>query len=463
MALVLRLPQMQRGFGRDEISSAVLLKDAGSFWQVLSEPNDLNNHIGYSLSAGLSQALFGRSEWTLRLPALILGILGLYALWLLTRDILSSKLALIPPLLLCLSPVHIACSTTGRGYSGMIFFTIVATYLYLRILRSPNRRDATLYVLANVLGIYFHLYAGFVTLVQGMCWLYRLNVKHAVSAFVHRRIWPELRLYITCFAAILLLSEILYLPALRGIAAHVIYEGRGSFQPRLPWDLIALFSGTDWPPLVLVVLAVSVAGMLTCRQYQPNLAHYCVWLVVLPFALMWLARPVYLFTRFFLYWLPYYLIFLTIGYAQAWRVACTSRSEWKKYLRCASVVCVSVLVLVGWAVHWGEWPAEWMAPGYREASMAILRDADETIGLCVTGEDVDAWKYYIPDRPLFQPASIAELLDFSRSYAEVRCVATWPDAEWQDAVQIELARFLTDHGVRVKVKMRDVFFWKPAD
>src|SRR5438552_19083522 len=106
--------------------------------------------------------------------------------------------------------------------------------------------------------------------------MYRLNVKYTVSASVRRRIWPEFRLYVTCFAAILLLSAVLYLPALRGIAAHIIHEGRSAFQPRLPWDLIALFSGTDWPLIALVVFAASVAGMFTLRQYQRDLAHYFV-------------------------------------------------------------------------------------------------------------------------------------------------------------------------------------------
>ena len=122
-----------------------------SLWTTISQADAFNNHLGYSLSAKLSIALFGHAERSFRLPALILGILSIYALWSVSRHLLNNSIAFVPPLLLCLSPFHVAYSTSARGYSGMIFFTTMATYFYFKLLAAPNRRDASAFIVVSVL------------------------------------------------------------------------------------------------------------------------------------------------------------------------------------------------------------------------------------------------------------------------------------------------------------------------
>src|ERR1044071_2539665 len=57
----------------------------------------------------------------------------------------------------------------------MIFFSLLSSYLYLRLLRYPNAREACLYIAASTVGIYVHLYSVFTVCIQVLlfieCWV----------------------------------------------------------------------------------------------------------------------------------------------------------------------------------------------------------------------------------------------------------------------------------------------------
>src|SRR6266496_3392494 len=81
LALLLRIPTMGRGLGEDELETVFYAVDTNSIWQTMSSSLSFNNHIGYSLLARFSRALFGQSEWAFRLPALLFGLASLYIFW----------------------------------------------------------------------------------------------------------------------------------------------------------------------------------------------------------------------------------------------------------------------------------------------------------------------------------------------------------------------------------------------
>ena len=77
LALALRLGPMQRGLTFDELFTAVNFVGAESAWQTASTSINFNNHVGYSLLARLAVNLLGPTDWALRLPALLLGLVTL--------------------------------------------------------------------------------------------------------------------------------------------------------------------------------------------------------------------------------------------------------------------------------------------------------------------------------------------------------------------------------------------------
>lgn len=169
LAAGLRIPGLDRGLWYDEITTLVefvRLPVSG----LLSTYTSLNNHILYSLLAHGSIALFGEHVWSLRLPAALFGVAGVGAVWLVGRRIGSRAEALFAALLVSTSYHHVWFSQDARGYTGLMFFALLGTWLLLRAMRrgSPGLWLGYAFVLA--LAMYIHLSAVFIFASHGLIW-----------------------------------------------------------------------------------------------------------------------------------------------------------------------------------------------------------------------------------------------------------------------------------------------------
>lgn len=453
-ALMIRVYPLNRGLGQDELYTAVNFVEGGSIWATLSSSGAFNNHIGYSIMARLSNKLFGHSERSLRLPALLLGLASLYVFWLLGRSILTFSAATLATFVLALSPPHVIWSVEARGYSGMIFFSLLSSYLYLRLLRQPNAREACLYVAASAVGIYVHLYSVFVVGVQVLLFIESwISKRPAPLGGV--QVTPAFsRLFWRSFVAIAGLSLIAYMPAAHSMIADLIKRGRGNFNPTFPWSLIQQLSGSEHSTIAIFVFVTAAVGWCYLSRVRPLETRYFSALIVLPLLLMWLARPFDLYPRFFAYWLPYYILFFVAGLGALWNLARPDQSAWPGFLARAGASILLVAVLFHWtAKRWHYIPQE----GYREASSAMLADADDTVRFCAIGGARSVWRYYI-HQPIAMPASVEELQKLSATGKEIRCA--YYEASWQNEQQTALAEFLRQYGRWRKVKDLTVFSYR---
>jgi uncharacterized membrane protein len=79
----------------------------------------------------------GTSEWSVRLVPAIIGVLTIPIIYLPTRKIFGSSVALISALLLAVSPWHIMWSQNGRFYTALMLFSFLALItLYFGIERN---------------------------------------------------------------------------------------------------------------------------------------------------------------------------------------------------------------------------------------------------------------------------------------------------------------------------------------
>ncbi|HNU06455.1 MAG TPA: glycosyltransferase family 39 protein [Pyrinomonadaceae bacterium] len=161
VAVGLRLPNLNSDLWVDEVLTLVdyARKPLGEI--LTSFPNQ-NQHMLYSILARGAFGIFGESPWALRLPALIFGTGSIWALFALGRRIIGIKQALFASALMTVSYHHIWFSQNARGYTGLLFFALLATWLWFEALEKNEWRWWLAYSAALTFGLYVHMTMAFV-------------------------------------------------------------------------------------------------------------------------------------------------------------------------------------------------------------------------------------------------------------------------------------------------------------
>ncbi len=91
----------------------------------------------YLYSAVPTVAIWGISPLGVRLPAVIFGVLGVWALYLFVKELTKRQdLALVSALVLTLSPWHLQYSRAGFEVTELLFILLMGLYLFFRSLKN---------------------------------------------------------------------------------------------------------------------------------------------------------------------------------------------------------------------------------------------------------------------------------------------------------------------------------------
>lgn len=161
LAVALRIPNLNSCMWLDEVLTMVRFARP-PVSQILTSFPDQNQHMLYSLLAHASIRMFGEQAWTLRLPSVVLGIGSIWALFLVGRRLIGEKEALLACALMTVSYHHIWFSQNARGYMGLLFFTNLATWLWLEAMDRDSWGTWMLYTASIVLGMWIHMTIVFV-------------------------------------------------------------------------------------------------------------------------------------------------------------------------------------------------------------------------------------------------------------------------------------------------------------
>ena len=161
VAAVLRAIGLDRGLWLDEFYTLIetVRRPLGEILTLF--PGD-NQHMFYSVLARISVLLFGEHPWTLRLAAMVFGVATVPAIYFLGREVTTRREALLATTLLTVSYHHVWFSQNARGYTGMLFWTLLCTTYLLRGFRNAKRSNWVAYAGAAALGTYTHLTMVFV-------------------------------------------------------------------------------------------------------------------------------------------------------------------------------------------------------------------------------------------------------------------------------------------------------------
>jgi len=170
VAMFLRLYRLDTDLWVDEVTTLVQFVRP-PLGEILTSFPSQNQHMLYSLMAKATIGAWGESAWTLRLPAVFFGVLSIPALFLLARRLTDKWQALAACALMTLSYHHIWFSQNARGYTGVLFFAILSTWLWVEALPQERWRIWLGYAVAVVLGAWVHLTIVFMAASHGLTYL----------------------------------------------------------------------------------------------------------------------------------------------------------------------------------------------------------------------------------------------------------------------------------------------------
>jgi mannosyltransferase len=170
VALLLRLPSLNSCLWLDEVLTMVNYARP-PLARIFTSFPDQNQHLLYSLLAHCSMRVFSEQAYSLRLPAVFFGVGSVWALFLLGRRLMGENEALLASLLMTVSYHHIWFSQNARGYTGLLLFTNLATWLWLEAMERDRWRTWLAYAVCVALGLAIHMTMLFVAAAHALIFL----------------------------------------------------------------------------------------------------------------------------------------------------------------------------------------------------------------------------------------------------------------------------------------------------
>ncbi len=248
IAAVLRAIRLDGGLWVDEIVTLVEFARPPLGEILTSFPHN-NNHPLYSLLAHPFIVLFGEHPWSLRLPAYLFGVGAVPMLYLLGTVLTTKREALWSSAFLAVSYHHVWFSQNARGYTALVFLTMLATLLLIRGLEHNGIGAWIGYAGVAALGVYTHLTMVFVVAAHTLICLWL-----AVFGGDDKRS-PSFRTWSLGFGLATLLGAALYAPMAEEVIAFYT-------APALPAANVATAGWAVREAILGLLLGMTGLGLL---------------------------------------------------------------------------------------------------------------------------------------------------------------------------------------------------------
>ena len=346
-AIALRLYNLDVGIWYDEMLTYVRYMSL-SVGQIISTYDDANNHVLFTVLARLSLSAFGDSVWALRLPAVGFGVASIAALYYLGRRVTNTRESLLAVALMTVSYHHIWFSQNARGYTALLFFTILSSAWFMDAIRHGNPRKWLLYSAAVALGALTHLTMGLVVLAHFAIW-----ATAAFRGMPYR--WNGLVYGFIPVGLLTFLAYALVLPSVVGGALlNSGLQGPDSEWTNPLWALMEVVNGLQvgfaGGGVAVVAVAIFAIGLGDFLRKRPAIAALFLIPTLVGFGAM-TSIGYTLFPRFFFFAMGFGILIVIHGAALTGQVIgrlvrLPGRGpQWAGALLCAGIVAVSLLSL----------------------------------------------------------------------------------------------------------------------
>jgi hypothetical protein len=282
-------------------------------------PYDAAHHIFHTMLCRLSVALFGVSEFALRIPSLLGGLLYLAAALRISRMAFGAGwLSLLCFALLATNPAVLDYMSAARGYGLALAFLLWA--LLEAALYFQDRRDSALLrcAIALALAVASNLAFAFPGIALAGIVAMRLAREGKLAEALDRFLLPGL----------LLAFSIVILPLARAEPGHFYFGARTLMESvesviSIGWvhhSPSLLGSGVEWGRIV-VPITLAAAAAVVLRAKENNLGVLVLGTLAGSVALAAAARWIgvlYPLRRTGLYWIPLFLLAMLLALRELW-------------------------------------------------------------------------------------------------------------------------------------------------
>lgn len=233
---------------------------------------------------------FHLSEWTVRLPSIIAGVLSLVLMPWMIEKVIGRGVAFVFASLLAIAPVLVFYSRFARAYSLTALLCVAVLMLSHEWLTTSRLRYATGFVLVGSFAIYVHLtsiIAVFAPLLLAFGSL--LADRLELSSSTSKRIVASTRARLIVLGAITLLSLPPVLSVVMG--SETLRWGMGTPTVRGVLTALSMISGTTSPPLGVLFFILCAVGHVLLWKERPLLGRILACTTVLYVVVLLASRP----------------------------------------------------------------------------------------------------------------------------------------------------------------------------
>ena len=417
IATLIRLLNINQSFWLDELVSVSNYFGKVPFSNTFIAQT-FNNHIFYSIWAHISGFLLGHAEWTYRLPSLLFGLGGIWAITKFAIHVGNRRIIFISAMLLAFSPLHIDQSQQARGYTLLVLCVIVSSHLFLRLFKEDNKNIWLQFIIVTILGMWTHLYMSMVLISQlSVVLVGTFVIKQGKFPLVDFKTTSRFMLATTLIG---LVTVLLYVPSL----PYMIFS---TFRDASPVSNVnqsfilqiigALGSGEKCNICNFLPLILFLIGFVQLWQKQKILLLYTATTFIVPICLIMILQPVFLYSRFFIFLLPLYIIIIANGIEAI-----------VNYLpfRQNNLLSVSILfILIGYSIPSIITIVNRDRQNYREGAQLINQYNPNDTVIIVPGYAEKEILYYTPNFRIVEPKTINEIDLLATQYKNLLFFATF--------------------------------------
>lgn len=175
-----RLPRLMESLWYDEIAAWTDYGMRGPGW-IVGTYYDPANHIAHTLLTWYAVEFLGKDAFALRFPALLFSLGSIVVMYGLARRATGMRVAIFAAALIAILPVAVLEGVEARGYSMMIFFATLSTWLALSAWNENRPWKWLAYALCCAFGIWAHLMTVFVPFGHALWFAWRMIKKKEIG------------------------------------------------------------------------------------------------------------------------------------------------------------------------------------------------------------------------------------------------------------------------------------------